>query len=124
MTKKEAFIKWVESCKTHVEKTAENEEYLDMAFEYFEMFKSSSEVVDKPKFTDNGARILKYMQENKELHNNMFKAKDIGEGLNITSRAAGGAMRKLVSDGYLEKIVSEPVVIYAITSLGMAEVIE
>ena len=74
MTKKEAFIKWVESCKTHVEKTAENEEYLDMAFEYFEMFKSSSEIVDKPKFTDNGARILKYMQENKELHNNMFKA--------------------------------------------------
>lgn len=71
----------------------------------------------KPKFTDNGKLVLKYMQENKESYNNLFKAKDIGEGLGISSRTASGAMRKLVTDGYVEKIGESPVV-YALTSFG------
>ena len=72
----------------------------------------------KPKFTDNGKLVLKYMQENKEGYNNLFKAKDIGEGLGISSRTASGAMRKLVTDGYVEKIGESPVV-YALTSFGI-----
>ena len=47
-----------------------------------------------------------------------FKAKDIGEGLGISSRTASGAMRKLVTDGYVEKIGESPVV-YALTSFGI-----
>ena len=47
----------------------------------------------------------------------MGKAKDIGEGLFISSRAVSGAIRKLVTDGYVEKIGQEPVV-YALTEKG------
>lgn len=72
----------------------------------------------KPKFTDNGKLVLVYMQQNKERYNNLFKAKEIGEGLGISSRTASGAMRKLVTDGYVEKMGQEPVV-YAITELGL-----
>lgn len=72
----------------------------------------------KPKFTENGKLILQYMKDNKESFNNLFKAKDIGEGLGISSRTASGAMRKLVSDGYIEKVGTDPIV-YAITSAGI-----
>ena len=44
-------------------------------------------------------------------------AKDIGEGLFISSRAVSGAIRKLVTDGYVEKIGQDPVV-YALTEKG------
>ena len=72
----------------------------------------------KPKFTANGKIILQFMKDNKDKYNNLFKAKDIGEGLGISSRTASGAMRKLVTDGYAEKIGADPVV-YAITNSGI-----
>ena len=59
------------------------------------------------------------MQENKDTYNNIFKAKEIGEGMGITSRTAGGAMRKLVTDGYLEKMGENPVS-YSLTDLGIS----
>lgn len=71
----------------------------------------------RPKFTENGKLVLKYMQENKETYNNLFKAKDIGEGRGISSRTASGAMRKLVADGWVEKIGENPTV-YALTQSG------
>lgn len=73
---------------------------------------------DKPQFTPNGKLILQYMRDNKDQYNNVFKAKEIGEGLGISSRTASGSMRKLVSDGFIEKIGSEPV-IYAVTPAGL-----
>ena len=66
---------------------------------------------------ENGKLVLKYMQDNKENYNNLFKAKEIGEGLGISSRTASGAMRKLVTDGYIEKIGESPVV-YSLTESG------
>lgn len=72
----------------------------------------------KPKFTDNGKLVLQYMQDNKDQYNNLFKAKEIGEGLGISSRTASGAMRKLVTDGYIEKVGSDPVV-YSLTTSGI-----
>jgi DNA-binding MarR family transcriptional regulator len=72
----------------------------------------------KPKFTENGKLVLAYMRENKDQYNNLFKAKELGEGLSISSRTASGAMRKLVTDGYAEKIGESPVV-YALTELGV-----
>lgn len=72
----------------------------------------------KPKFTENGKLVLQYMKNNKESFNNLFKAKDIGEGLGISSRTASGAMRKLVTDGYVEKVGTDPIV-YAVTSAGI-----
>ena len=47
----------------------------------------------------------------------LFKAKDIAEGLFISSRTVSGAMRKLVSDGFVEKVGQDPV-IYTITEKG------
>lgn len=73
---------------------------------------------EKPKFTENGKKILVYMRENKDKYNNLFKAKDVGEGLDITSRTASGALRKLTNDKYVEKVGDNPV-IYSLTSLGI-----
>jgi predicted transcriptional regulator len=47
----------------------------------------------------------------------MWKARDIAEGLFISSRAVSGAMRKLVTDGFVEKLGADPVV-YTITEKG------
>ena len=70
---------------------------------------------DKPMFTENGKQILKYMQDNLDI--TMMKSKDIAEGLCISSRGVSGAMRKLVTDGYVEKIGQNPIV-YTLTNLG------
>jgi predicted transcriptional regulator len=66
-------------------------------------------------FTDNGKLILGYMKEH--LETEMWKAKDIGEGLLISSKTASGAMRKLVTDGFVEKLGENPSV-YALTQKG------
>lgn len=81
---------------------------------YWEAFIKIEEV-EKPLFTDNGKLILKYMQDN--LSTSMWKARDIAEGLFISSRAVSGAMRKLVTDGFVEKIGKDPT-IYTITETG------
>ena len=72
---------------------------------------------DKPVLTDNGKMILKYMQEN--LNIPMMKAKDVAEGLFVSS----GSLRKLVSDGFCEKVGTDPVV-YALTEKGKTYKIE
>lgn len=118
MTKKEAFLKIV---KTEIFDRADIyvENYPDLfedAKDYFNGL-SITEDNSKPKFTENGKLVLGFMQENKEAFNNLFKAKDVGEGLGISSRTASGAMRKLVTDGYVEKLGDSPVV-YSLTDSG------
>ena len=113
MSKKEAFINDIVRL---LEDTPEK--YLSPdALEYWNGLNASGK--EKETFTKNGILILGYMQKTKEQYNNLFKAKDVGEGLNISSRTASGGMRKLVSDGYVEKIGSDPVV-YAITDKGIS----
>lgn len=67
--------------------------------------------------TENGIKILSYMQENVEKYNNFFKSKEIGEGLFMSSRSVSGSMRKLVEDGYASKSGNDPVV-YSLTDSG------
>lgn len=116
MSKKEIFIEMVEKAI----KDMDTDEYCKYkeAIEYFEMFKAVKET-EKPKFTENGKKVLQFMKDNKDKYNNMFKAKEIGEGLFMSSRGAGGALRKLVTDGYAEKIGENPVV-YTLTDLGVS----
>ena len=76
-----------------------------------------------PKFTDKGIQILKYLQENYEQYNNVFKAKDIGEAIGLTRRTVSGSIRKLVTDGYVDKIGTNPVC-YSITDLGKNEKVD
>ena len=70
---------------------------------------------DKPDLTDNGKLVLKFLQDNKDTTS--WKSKDIAEGLFISSRTVSGAMRKLVTDGFVEKLGQDPV-IYTLTEKG------
>lgn len=110
MSKKSEFIKYVELA-IEAYATPMNEE----AEAYWDALIAKEET-EKPMFTDNGKLILKYMQEHVD-DMPMGKAKDIGEGLFISSRAVSGAIRKLVTDGYVEKIGQDPVV-YSLTESG------
>ena len=109
MTKKDEFIKYVEDLidGNHYE-MSENVRL------YLEALKGKVEE-DKPIFTDNGKLILQYLKDHQETP--MWKARDIAEGLFISSRAVSGAMRKLVSDGFVEKVGQDPVM-YALTDAG------
>lgn len=119
MNKKDMFIAMVERLVKLGEATNmfENGEYAD-AMAYFEAFKSSVDTKsDKPKFTDNGKLILQYMRDNADASQNMFKAREIAEGIFISSKSVSGSMRKLVNDGFVEKIGQDPI-IYQLTTQG------
>ena len=115
MSKKQEFVKFVEMA---IE--AYPQEMNDEARVYWEAFKGKEEN-DKPLFTDNGKLILQYMKDN--LQTDSWKARDIAEGLLISSRAVSGSIRKLCTDGYVEKISQDPT-IYALTENGKNIVIE
>jgi DNA-binding MarR family transcriptional regulator len=76
---------------------------------------------DKPILSENGKTILKYLQENKDIRT--WKAKDVAEGIGISSRGVSGAFRKLVNDGFCEKLGQNPV-IYCLTEKGTNYIIE
>ena len=76
---------------------------------------------EKPVLTDNGKLILSYLQQHPDKI--MLKAKDIAEDLYISSRGVSGALRKLVTDGFVEKMGESPV-IYSITEKGKNFIIE
>ena len=84
--------------------------------EYWEKFKGGSSGGDKPQFTENGKKILAFLQMNASTHT--WKAKDIADEMFISSRTVSGAIRKLVTDGYVEKVGQDPV-IYSITEKGI-----
>lgn len=108
MSKKSEFINYV---KDLINVTEMNDEALA-----FWTALQGSEDSEKPLFTDNGKLIMKYLQT---LPDNapMMRAKEIAENMFVSSRAVSGAMRKLVSDGFVEKIGKDPVH-YLITDAG------
>lgn len=113
MSKKQEFINFIELIMNEAnigpDSMSENVRL------YWDAFRGTNENGEKPLFTDNGKLILKFLQENQEVP--MWKARDIAEGLFISSRAVSGAMRKLVADGFVEKVGQDPV-IYSITDNG------
>lgn len=119
MSKKQEFIKYVNDL---IDATSEFPIPMsEDAKLYWDAFCGVGEDGEKPLFTDNGKLILKFMQDNQEIP--MWKARDIAEGLFISSRAVSGAMRKLVTDGFVEKVGQDPV-IYSITENGKNITIE
>ena len=94
----------------------------DDAAAYFKSLSVIKEVV-KPKFTENGKTVLTFMRENEDRFENTFTAKSIGEDLGISSKTVSGAMRKLVLDGYVEKLGDSPVS-YSLTEVGRTTDIE
>ena len=86
---------------------------------YLDIFKDAKD--DKPVLTENGRLILGYLQDHPETH--LWKAKDVADQLGISSRGVSGAFRKLVNDGFCEKIGKDPV-IYSLTEKGKNFIIE
>jgi DNA-binding MarR family transcriptional regulator len=116
MSKKQEFIDFIEELIKN-----SNKEIPENVKTYWEAF-CSKEENEKPMFTDDGKMILKCMQDNHE-KTQLWKAKDIAEELFVSSRKVSGAIRKLVNDGFVEKLAKEPVV-YELTEKGKNIVIE
>ena len=122
MNAKQKFIEMVEMLINayNVQNGVETPLNLDLkyteALAYFETLKVEK-TKEKVAFTDNGKLILQYMIDNIEQHSNLFKARDIADGTFISSRSVSGSMRKLITDGYVEKMGAEPIV-YSLTDLG------
>lgn len=69
---------------------------------------------EKPLLTDNGKLILSWLQK---APNGIYTAKTIAEGLFVSSRNVSGSIRKLVTDGFVEKVGEAPA-LYNITEKG------
>lgn len=96
-----------------LEEISQHEEILsEEAKKFIEDFKEKNST-----FTENGRAILKIMQENSEKYMNVFSSKQIGELLLKSPRAISGSMKKLITDGYVEKKSKSPVT-YGLTELA------
>lgn len=115
MTAKEKFINCIQKEIFDQSVYAENydEDWEDIC-NYWHSFLAKQ---DDNGITDIGKNILTFMQENEVTSNNLFKARQIGEGLFMSSRSVSGAMRKLVAEGYVTKTPGNPVV-YSLTDMG------
>jgi predicted transcriptional regulator len=74
----------------------------------------SGQKSEKPILTENGIKVLRHLQS---MNVPMFKAKEVAESMGVTSRGVSGTLRKLVTDGFCEKVGQDPVV-YALTNKG------
>lgn len=68
----------------------------------------------KPELTDNGKLVLGWLQNAPV---GIYKSKDIAEGLFVSSRQVSGALRKLTTDGFVDKVGNDPV-LYTLTEKG------
>lgn len=119
MTKKEKFINFIQSEifkreDIYVEQCGEDWEDIKNFWSQFLSDKKSS---SNSEMTENGSKILKYMQSNEDKYNNLFTSKEIGEGLFMSSRSVSGSMRKIIANGFVEKVGKDPVT-YSLTDEG------
>ncbi len=120
MTKREAFIEIIQkeifdNESIYVENYSD--ETWNKALEFFEDLKKNKTTKSSKDITENGQKILSWMQGNVDSENNLFTAKDLAEALFTSGRSIAGSMRKLVSDGYVEKAGKDPVQ-YSLTEMG------
>ena len=117
MTKKEKFIEFVNELMNaaRVDEWDDMEDWKD-AFDFFEDFKNGK-VKNSGAMTENGKKLLSWMQENVDTMTNLFTSKEAAEALFTSGRSIAGSMRKLVNDGYVEKIGKDPVQ-YSLTETG------
>ena len=127
MNKKETFIKFIEIAIkiaedeiTYINDISEKynittNDY-DIAMEFWEDFKDGK-VKNSGAITENGKKLLSWMQENVDTMTNLFTSKEADEALFTSGRSIAGSMRKLVNDGYVEKTGKDPVQ-YSLTEAG------
>ena len=117
MTKKETFINIVQTVIFDSGETFNfSDKELNDALEFFGEFKNNKTKNSKG-MTENGAKLLSWMQENVDKMTNMFTSKEAAEALFTSGRSIAGSMRKLVNDGYVEKTGKDPVQ-YSLTEAG------
>ena len=116
MTKKEAFIDLVNYFFEDNDVRFENDEKFQLAKEFFEDFKNNK-IKNSNAMTENGKKLLSWMQENADTMTNLFTSKEAAEALFTSGRSIAGSMRKLVNDGYVEKTGKDPVQ-YSLTEAG------
>ena len=117
MTKKEKFIEFVnEIMNVAMVDTWDDKENWKDAFDFWEDFKNGKSKSSE-KMTENGAKLLSWMQENIDKMSNIFTSKEMAEALFTSGRSVAGSMRKLIKDGYVEKIGKDPVQ-YSLTEAG------
>ena len=83
---------------------------------FWEDFKAGK-VKNSGAMTENGAKLLSWMQENEQTLSNLFTSKEAAEALFTSGRSIAGIMRKLANDGFVEKTGKDPVK-YSLTDAG------
>ena len=111
MTAKENFI-------SEIEKLLKTNTINEDAMNYFTEFKNGT-VKNSSVITEKGAAILRFLQTQPST-NYAFTAKMIAEELNMNTRSISGTMRKLLNDGYVEKLTTLTPITYQITPAGLA----
>lgn len=119
MSGKEIFIEKIEQLISEEPDFFGSDEEANKALKFFNDLKKEKPNNPKSLPTENGMKILRFMNDNRSKYNNVFKAKDIGEGLFTSGRSVSGSMKKLVTDGYVSKEGKDPVV-YGITDAGLS----
>lgn len=119
MTNKEKFISFIqaeifEKEDIYVENYGEDWEDIK---NFWSQFLNDKRSPSNSGMTENGSKILKYMQSNEDKYNNLFTSKEIGEGLFMSSRSVSGSMRKIIANGFVEKVGKDPVT-YSLTDEG------
>lgn len=94
-----------------------------MTDEIRQYLKALEEIKDeKPTLTKTGVIVLRTMQINSDVK--MWKSKDLAEYSGISSKSVSGTMRKLVNDGFCEKMGTGPVIYYLTEKGKNYEIIE
>lgn len=110
MTKKQEFIEFI---KDYMNET--KDEMSENVRLYWEGFCNEQDK-EKPLFTDNGKLMIQFLRDHQDVP--MWKAKDIAEELFLpSSRTVSGAMRGLVTNGFVEKVGENPT-LYSLTEKG------
>ena len=118
MTNKEIFIKIVQEMVFDLDNLNEffSDEEITKAIDFWEDLKNDK-IKNSGAMTENGKKLLSWMQKNVDTMTNIFTSKEAAEALFTSGRSIAGSMRKLVNDGYVEKAGKDPVQ-YSLTEAG------
>lgn len=118
MNKRDAFIQVVETVLSKPEFiNSFSQEIRTNAVDFWKEFLNNKPKESSVDVTENGIKILMWMSVNKESLSNVFTSREVAEGLFTSGRSVSGAMRKLTSDGYVQKVGQNPVQ-YSLTEQG------
>ena len=120
---KEKFIILIDEL---LEKEADNcEEEVKKYWEQLKIYiRENKSESGKQNITELGKKIIKCMQSKESNSEKKFlTAKEIAEELFVSPKTVGGAMRKLIKDGYVQKIAGNPINYY-LTDKGLVEEIK